>query len=180
MANRSPAEIYRWHFLHDPRRERLFLSSLSFLVTFAAVRGITHAIRARRGPFRNLAVGTTHLHHLVFGIVALLGVGYLWLVQIGTGVGSRASKALSVGTAALYGLGSALTLDEFALWLNLEDDYWTSKGRESIDAVVVFGGTLSVGAWGGPFFRSLMREALRPFRRGAPRANDSPRPPGGA
>ncbi|MGI8559233.1 MAG: hypothetical protein ACR2ND_13185 [Solirubrobacteraceae bacterium] len=49
----------------------------------------------------------------------------------------------------LYGAGFALTLDEFALWLNLEDDYWTDKGRESIDAVVVFGSLLGLSALGG-------------------------------
>jgi hypothetical protein len=48
-----------------------------------------------------------------------------------------------------YGAGAALTLDEFALWLNLEDDYWTGKGRESIDAVVMFGSLLAIGALGG-------------------------------
>lgn len=48
-----------------------------------------------------------------------------------------------------YGAGAALTLDEFALWLNLEDDYWNGKGRESIDAVVLFGSLLAIGALGG-------------------------------
>jgi hypothetical protein len=57
-----------------------------------------------------------------------------------------------------YGVGAALTLDEFALWLSLEPDaYWTREGRLSIDAVVIFGGVLAVGAWGAPFFRALKR-----------------------
>jgi hypothetical protein len=47
-------------------------------------------------------------------------------------------------------------LDEFALWLNLQaDDYWTSQGRESIDAVILFGALLAVGAWGAPLFTAL-------------------------
>ena len=55
-----------------------------------------------------------------------------------------------------YGVGAALTLDEFALWLNLEPDaYWSRAGRLSIDAVILFGGLLAVGAWGAPFFRGL-------------------------
>ncbi len=57
----------------------------------------------------------------------------------------RASRITSV----TYGAAAALTLDEFALWLNLEDDYWTGKGRESIDAVVLFGSLLAIGALGG-------------------------------
>jgi len=57
-----------------------------------------------------------------------------------------------------YGVGAALTLDEFALWLNLEPDaYWNHEGRLSIDAVILFGSLLGVGAWGAPFFRGIQR-----------------------
>ena len=55
-------------------------------------------------------------------------------------------------TAVAYGAGSALTLDEFALWLNLSDVYFAPEGRESIDAVILFGSVLSTGFWGGPSF----------------------------
>lgn len=152
-------QIYREEF-GSPRRERLFLSSVSFFFTFAVTRIVTHAIRAGVGPFRNLSVGGRHLHHLVFGIIGLLLSGYLWLVQVG--VGKRGEDdALSRTTSAIYGAGSALTLDEFALWLNLEDVYWAKQGRESVDAVVLFGGLLSIGLWGLPFFRSLGREIRR-------------------
>jgi hypothetical protein len=55
-----------------------------------------------------------------------------------------------------YGVGAALTLDEFALWLNLEPEaYWNHEGRLSIDAVILFGSLLGVGAWGAPFFRGI-------------------------
>ena len=64
-----------------------------------------------------------------------------------------------------YGAASALTLDEFALWLNLEDVYWARQGRESVDAVVLFGAVLSMGLWGGPFFRALYREGRRGWER---------------
>jgi hypothetical protein len=60
-----------------------------------------------------------------------------------------------------YGVGAALTLDEFALWLNLRDVYWDREGRASIDAVILFGGLLSIGIWGGPFLRALITEAGR-------------------
>jgi hypothetical protein len=56
-----------------------------------------------------------------------------------------------------YGAASALTLDEFALWLNLADDYWTTQGRESIDAVVIFGSLLLLAAMN----RDLVREATQ-------------------
>ena len=153
------AQIYREQ-LASPRRERLFISSVGFFMGFGACRAITHAIRAGVGPFHNLKVGGRHLHHLVFGILGLLGTGYLWLAQMGTGA-PGGSKAGSQATSAAYGAASALTLDEFALWLNLEDVYWARQGRESVDAVVLFGALLSIGTWGRPFFRELVREARR-------------------
>lgn len=140
--------------LRVPRRERLFLASVSFGVTFGLLRLLVHAIRANRGPFRNISgPGGTHVHHLVWGILFLLATGYLWLAQIGTGV--DASGRWKRSTAVLYGAGSALTLDEFALWLNLEDVYWAPQGRESIDAVMLFGSVLVAGWWGFPFFRDV-------------------------
>jgi hypothetical protein len=54
-------------------------------------------------------------------------------------------------------MGAALTLDEFALWLNLRDVYWETQGRESVDAVLLFASLLSIGAWGGPFLAALGR-----------------------
>ena len=153
------AELYTFHFQNE-RRERLFLASVGFLVTFGIVRGITHLIRAGVGPFHNVSSGGLHIHHLVWGILLLLVVGYIWLIEAGTG-----SNLLSSLTAAGYGVGAALALDEFALWLNLQDVYWTGPGRESIDAVVIFVSVLSVGIWGGPFLREV---TLVLFRRPRP------------
>jgi hypothetical protein len=147
--------IYRKHF-SDPCRERQFLSAASFTVTFATTRTITHAIRANRGPFRNITPGGRHIHHMTFGILGLLGVGYLWMREIGIGTEHRSG---SRATALVYGAGSALTLDEFALWLNLADDYWTTQGRESIDAVALFGSLLTMGVFGRDFLAELVRLA---------------------
>jgi hypothetical protein len=55
-------------------------------------------------------------------------------------------------------VGAALTLDEFALWLNLANVYWSAEGRESIDAVVLFGGLLAIGTWGAPLFSAVLRK----------------------
>jgi len=143
--------LYTFHFANE-RRERLFLASSAFLVTFAVVRGVTHMIRAGVGPFHNVTSGGLHIHHLVWGILLLLGVGYLWLIE--EGVGSSWAASL---TAIAFGIGAALTLDEFALWLNLQDVYWQGAGRESIDAVVIFAALLLVGVWGGPFLAAVAR-----------------------
>ena len=87
----------------------------------------------------------------MFGIIILLVVGYGWLCDIGVGT-DDSSVLLSRLMAILYGVGAALTLDEFALWLNLEDVYWAPQGRASIDAVILFGALLAIGAWGFPLF----------------------------
>jgi hypothetical protein len=148
---RQVPALYRLHF-GDCRRERQFLAASSFFLTFATVRAITHAIRANIGPFRNITPGGRHIHHMTFGISGLLIVGYLWMLELGIS-GRAGSRATSVA----YGAGAALTLDEFALWLNLQDDYWTKQGRESIDAVVLFGTLLSMSLVYRDFLSELGR-----------------------
>ena len=109
-------------------------------------------------PSAGLHVGGRHIHHLVWGILILLAVGYAWLAEAGSG-SSPSSIFVSRLLAVLYGVGAALTLDEFALWLNLADVYWSPQGRESIDAVILFGAALAAGAWGAPLFSALKRKA---------------------
>ena len=140
--------LYRRHF-GERRKERRLFATGSFFVTFAAVRAITHAIRAERGPFKNISAGGRHIHHMTFGIAGLLLVGYLWMLEIGIAEQGLSSRL----TASAYGTGAALTLDEFALWLNLRDVYWAKQGKESIRAAFGFGAVLSMGLWGGPFLR---------------------------
>jgi hypothetical protein len=159
--------LYYKHF-GDRRKERQLFSTGAFFTTFAAVRGITHAIRAERGPFKNITPGGRHIHHMTFGITGLLTVGYLWLLEIGVREDRRSSRVTSI----VYGAGAALTLDEFALWLNLADDYWTKQGRESIDAVVLFGSLLSLSVLGKGFFLELLRGGSKDLRR----PESSPRP----
>jgi hypothetical protein len=149
------ADLYRRH-LSDPSRERAFLSALGFTGAFGIARGVTHAIKAGVGPFGNLSAGGTHIHHSTFGIFGLLGIGYAWTHHWGTGVYPERRWRSRV-TATAYGIASALTLDEFALWLDLEDDYWNEKGRKSIDAVAVFGGLLTMGVAG----RGALKEIAR-------------------
>ena len=71
----------------------------------------------------------------------------------------RRLRSLPAGSCRiLYGVGAALTLDEFALWLNLANVYWSPQGRESIDAVVLFGSLLAIGTWGAPLYTALLRK----------------------
>jgi len=150
----------------DRPRRRMFLASVSFLVTFAGVRLLVVLVVHGEGPFQWVMVRGLHIHHLVWGILILLLVGYGWLLDLGrshTPISIFLSRLLTIS----YGVGAALTLDEFALWLNLDPDaYWTRQGRASIDAVILFGGILAVGTWGAPFFRGASqvwrrRAALR-------------------
>lgn len=141
----------------DRPRQRMFIASVSFLVTFVGVRILVSMITHNMGPFGWVTVRGHHIHHLVWGILILLLVGYGWLLDLG-----RSHSPLSIFFSRLmsvsYGVGAALTLDEFSLWLNLDADaYWSHAGRLSIDAVIVFGSILGAGAWGAPFFRGLQR-----------------------
>src|SRR5579859_7743578 len=139
----------------DRPRRRMFIASVSFLITFIGVRILVHRIVNHEGHFQWVVVRGMHIHHLVWGILILLLVGYGWLMDLG-----RSHSPMSIFFSRLmsvsYGVGAALTLDEFALWLNLEPDaYWTREGRISIDAVILFGGILAMGAWGAPFFLGI-------------------------
>jgi hypothetical protein len=141
----------------DRPRRRMFIASVSFLLTFIGVRVLVHLITRNVGPFQWVVVRGHHIHHLVWGILILLLVGYGWLLDLG-----RSHSSLSIFFSRLmavsYGAGAALTLDEFALWLDLEPEaYWSREGRISIDAVILFGGVLAEGARGAPFLRGLSR-----------------------
>ena len=137
----------------DRPHRRIFLASVSFFLTFVGVRLLVASITRHVGPFGWVEMGGRHIHHLVWGILLLLITGYAELAEVGTGDGSVAifqSRLLALA----YGIGAALTLDEFALWLNLDAAaYWSRQGRESIDAVVLFGALLAMGTWGAPLFR---------------------------
>ncbi len=129
---------------------------LVYVVTFVTVRFITHAIRDDKfhrilhnvsGP------GGTHLHHLVPGILLLLVAGFL-----GIGVDDRTWRFV---VATLFGIGAAMTLDEFALWLHLEDVYWAKEGRQSVDAVLTVAALLFLAILGGAFWLDLGRAVGR-------------------
>ena len=147
-------ELFHRHVKDRPKR-RLLLAAIGFFVTFAVARSMAWAAYRNHGPFHYVYVGGTHVHHLVWGILLLLIVGFCWLAEVGTGARSSsllASRLMSL----LYGVGAALTLDEFALWLNVEEGiYWTRRDLLSIDAVLLFGVALLIGIWGRAFLKAL-------------------------
>lgn len=153
-------ELFHKHVQDRPRR-RLFLAALGFFLTLALARGAAYAAGRGIWPFHYIYIRGIHVHHLVWGILLLLAVGFGWLIEIGTGTkGSSlfASRLMSL----LYGVGVALTLDEFALWLNLEEKvYWTRDGRASLDAILLFSAALLIGIWGRNFLKALPGELLR-------------------
>jgi hypothetical protein len=115
----------------DTGREPHFLFFVSFLLTFAFIRTSAHMIRAQVKWWPgNVSVGGTHVHHLVWGILLLLICGYI-------AVSIDPQSPWREVIAVFFGIGTGLTLDEFALWLDLKDVYWSKEGRKSIDAVIV-------------------------------------------
>jgi hypothetical protein len=121
-------DTYNEVIVDDGRQPALFML-IAFGATFGITRFITHSIRTQRFSWlKDVETGDTHIHHLVWGICLLLISGVLAIAI---------QPALEV-TAVVFGIGAALTLDEFALWLHLKDVYWSEQGRQSIDAVIVF------------------------------------------
>lgn len=155
--------LYRQEY-HDPRRERRLLSAVSFGATFAVTRAVTHALKGGEGS-GGIEIAGRHIHHLTFGIVGLLADGYAMVEGLGV-QDARRHRGRARAVAALYGASAALVLDEFALWLDLEEDaYWSNEGRKSVDAVVTFGNGLTLAAVG----RGFAAEAARVLTRRSPR-----------
>lgn len=134
----------------DAHRLPLFCFFVALIVAFICTRINVRLIRARVRWLGNVNVGEMHIHHVVFGVILMLlgGVSGLILADVST--------AWYSFTAAVFGVGAALVLDEFALILHLRDVYWQEEGRTSVDAVFVAiaaTGLLLLGlrplAWGG-------------------------------
>jgi hypothetical protein len=130
LAVGSVASAYREGIV-DTGRETQFLFFVAFLLSFGFIRTSAHMIKAQVSWWPgNVEVGGTHIHHLVWGILLLLICGY---VGVAIHPGDPWRDIVAVG----FGIGTGLTLDEFALWLNLKDVYWSEQGRRSIDAVII-------------------------------------------
>jgi hypothetical protein len=138
-----------------PGKETHFLILLAFVLTFSFIRTSAHLIRAQVSwwPGNVETKSGTHVHHLVWGILLLLSMGY---IGISTDLDSPWFEFVAIG----FGIGMGLTMDEFALWLNLQDVYWTAKGRQSIDAVIVTTGLLVVALVGFEFWVALWDAVL--------------------
>ena len=123
-----------------------FLFFVALLGTFAFIRMSTWMIRKQVSWWPgNVSVGGTHVHHLVWGICAMMIFGYVGVVHQ---PGSPWWEIVTV----FFAIGMGLALDEFALWVELKDVYWEKDGRKSIDAMIIAGcaaGVLLVGfsAW---------------------------------
>jgi hypothetical protein len=127
---------YQEHIVDSGRSAALFLV-LGFVVTYLITRSITSRIRANNGSdggasgaLKDVYIGGVHIHHQVWGILLVLLVGLLEFRF-------RPDSPWVELLAFLFGIGAALALDEFALWLYVKDVYWTDEGKKSIDAVMV-------------------------------------------
>lgn len=155
------ASLYRTHLVRTDR-EPQFLMWASFAVTFGVVRFVTHSIRAHRFRwlFHDLpGGGGRRVHHLVFGIVGLLVGGYLGTASHPQGAGGRR------GLALLYGASAALTVDEFALWSDLEAVYWTKDGRVSVHTAILTGALIGAARTARHLLVALAADAATLIRR---------------
>src|SRR5438874_9284081 len=138
-------DVINTHHTHG--RGPAFLVLLAFLLSFGFIRTSARLMRSPKVPWWPGSVTTEsglHLHHLVFGIVLMLIGGTL-----GFAVDESQSPWIELSAVA-FGIGAGLTFDEFALWVHLEDVYWSEEGRQSVDAAVIaiaFVGLVLTGAF---------------------------------
>ncbi len=131
----SAASIFTdfWNGLVEHDEQGLFLVLAGFILSFAFIRMSTRLMRSPKVPWWPGSVVSesgVHLHHLVFGIVTMMAAGTLGFSTLG------ASPWFEI-CAFAFGVGAGLTIDEFALWVYLDDVYWAEEGRSSIDATVI-------------------------------------------
>src|SRR5215211_575028 len=130
----------------DTGRLASFLFFVALLGTFGFIRTSTWMIKNQVSWWPgNVQVGGTHVHHLVWGIFAMMIFGYIGVVH-------EPDSPWREIVSVFFAIGMGLTLDEFALWLELKDVYWEKDGRKSVDAMIIAGsvaGVLTVGfsAW---------------------------------
>jgi hypothetical protein len=141
--------------IQAPGKEAHFLVLVAFILSFGFIRSSAHMIRAQVSwwPGNVETKGGTHVHHLVWGILLLLSCGYV-------GIAVEPDSPWRQLVAVLFGIGMGLTLDEFALWLNLEDVYWSEKGRQSIDAVIVATCLLTIALLGLSFWIDVLQAVV--------------------
>jgi hypothetical protein len=114
-------------------RQGVFLVLVGFILSFAFIRMSTRLMRNPKVPWWPGSVVSdsgVHLHHLVFGIVTMMIAGTL-------GFTAHGESPWAEICGFLFGVGAGLTIDEFALWVYLDDVYWAEEGRSSIDATVI-------------------------------------------
>jgi hypothetical protein len=122
-----------WSRLVEHDEQGLFLVLVGFVLSFAFIRMSTRLMRSPKVPWWPGSVVSdsgVHLHHLVFGIVTMMISGALGFAALGH---SPWAEICAFG----FGIGAGLTIDEFALWVYLDDVYWAEEGRSSIDATVI-------------------------------------------
>jgi hypothetical protein len=114
-------------------RDGIFLVLAGFILSFGFIRMSTRIMRSPRfawWPGSVVSDSGVHIHHLVFGICTMIAAGAIGFATSGT------NPWFDIA-AALFGVGVGLTIDEFALWVYLDDVYWSEQGRQSVDATVI-------------------------------------------
>jgi hypothetical protein len=122
-----------WNRISEHELQGLYLVLVGFILSFAFIRMSTRLMRSPKVPWwpgSIVSESGVHVHHLVFGIVTMMIAGAGGFASLGE------SPWLEI-CAFAFGVGAGLTIDEFALWVYLEDVYWADEGRSSIDATVI-------------------------------------------
>jgi hypothetical protein len=119
---------YETHVYNDNKEPLLFLF-VALLITFALTRLYTRLARSR--GWGSGSAGGVHVHHVVIGVILMATAGLLAFTQFSY------LEVVYTLSAILFGVGLALTLDEFAMIFHMRDVYWAEEGRTSIDALLM-------------------------------------------
>jgi hypothetical protein len=157
-AQSLPARLREVYDAQVGEAERALLHSwASFGATFGLARLVTYVLHqrdSRSGGSGGIVIAGRHLHHYNLGILLLALVG-------GVAVHGQEDRRQHPLTAAAFGSGVALIVDELALLIDLSDVYWANDGRKSVDVGVGLLGVGGVVLAAVPFWKGATREVLR-------------------
>ncbi len=116
--------------LQSSANKKLIAIILSaFLATFTISRLFVYLVLGHWMPDFFLTIKGVHIHHFAYGFTILMLAGLFFILKR-----PEPNSSSFKWATWFYGIGLGLAVDEFGMWIRLEDYYWT---RQSYDAIII-------------------------------------------
>jgi len=139
------------------RRELPFIILFAFISTFLVARLVVYLIFNGILPetlfnYVSLRGEVVHIHHLSYGIIIMSIISFISIAL------PHLYQKRAHTFSYLYGISLGLIVDEFALWLQLEDNYYD---RISYDAFITVSAILMLVVYFPEFLRWIKTKVAK-------------------